>query len=130
MKISSLKIKSEEEIQFIDITKKVNELIEDKKGGVLTVFSKHTTTGLTINENEKRLINDIKALLNDVVKNKEWEHDKIDNNAKSHLKSILLDSSISIPFKGGNLSLGTWQSLFLVEFDGPRTREILISKNS
>ncbi|MDO5815951.1 MAG: secondary thiamine-phosphate synthase enzyme YjbQ, partial [Methanobrevibacter sp.] len=49
-----------------------------------------------------------------------WQHDRIDNNAKSHLKSFLLSSSETIPIKNGKLDLGTWQSVFFVELDGPR----------
>lgn len=54
-----------------------------------------------------------------------YEHDKIDNNARSHLKSFLLSSSETLPVKNGKLDLGTWQSVFFIELDGPRTNRTI-----
>ena len=63
----------------------------------------------------------MKVVLGDLVSDKySWQHDRIDNNAKSHLKSFLLSSSETIPISNGKLDLGTWQSVFFVELDGPR----------
>ena len=65
-------------------------------------------------------------MLSDLVSDKySWQHDRIDNNAKSHLKSFLLSSSETIPVLNGKLDLGTWQSVFFVELDGPRNNRVV-----
>ena len=72
-------------------------------------------------ENERGLLADLELMLSDLVSDKySWQHDRIDNNAKSHLKSFLLSSSETIPISNGKLDLGTWQSVFFIELDGPR----------
>lgn len=126
MNISKVIIKTEERTEFIDVTDKINEKV-DVENGWLSVFTKHTTSGLTINENEERLISDMEKVLKEIVKEKGWKHNEIDNNADSHLRGMLLDSNLVIPVRNGSLDLGTWQSIFFVELDGPRTRNILIS---
>lgn len=62
-----------------------------------------------------------------VPKGKGYQHDQIDNNAHAHLRSVLLGSSVTIPIENGSLALGTWQSIFFVECDGPRRREVCVS---
>lgn len=123
-------IQTSKEIDLVDITKRVKELIESEnvKNGFCVVFSKHTTTGIIINENEPRLKEDILNMLDEVVpRGKGYLHDEIDSNAHSHLRSILLGSSVVVPIENGSLSLGTWQSVFLVELDGPRRRTVNVS---
>ena len=67
------------------------------------------------------LLNDLEFTLNNLISDKfSYEHDRIDNNAKSHLKSFLLSSSECLPIKDYKLDLGTWQSVFFIELDGPR----------
>ncbi|OKY79157.1 MAG: hypothetical protein BTN85_1664 [Candidatus Methanohalarchaeum thermophilum] len=126
MNISNLSIETKEKTEIIDITKEINKEIS-RKEGLINIFSKHTTTGLTVNENESNLISDIDQLLTEIVSSDNWRHNKIDNNAESHLRSILLDSSITLPIKDGEMDLGTWQSVLFIELDGPRTREVRIS---
>ncbi|OUJ18667.1 hypothetical protein AMET1_0314 [Methanonatronarchaeum thermophilum] len=121
-----VKVSTEKRLEFVDITDRVNEVVSDFDDGVVVVFSGHTTTGLTVNENETGLVEDMESMLSSLVDSDGWLHDRIDNNADSHLRGLLLDSSLSIPFEDGELLIGTWQSIFLVELDGPRTREVLI----
>ena len=84
------------------------------------IFTKHTTTGIIINENEAGLKSDILTLLNELIpKGKGYLHDRIDNNAHAHLRAVVLGSSVTIPIKRGALALGTWQSILFVECDGP-----------
>ena len=107
--------------EIIDITSQINREI-DIDSGIVNVFSKHSTSAIVVNENESGLLKDLELMLGDLVSDKySWQHDRIDNNAKSHLKSFLLSSSETIPIKNGKLDLGTWQSVFFVELDGPRT---------
>ncbi len=120
VKTSFLQIDTNKNFEIIDITSKINELIEIDEG-IISIFSKHSTSAIVVNENESRLLNDLEFLLNNLVSDKfSYEHDRIDNNAKSHLKSFLLSSSECLPIKNSKLDLGTWQSVFFIELDGPR----------
>ena len=106
--------------EIIDITSKINQEI-DIESGIANIFSKHSTSAIVVNENESGLLDDLELMLTDLVSDKySWKHDRIDNNAKSHLKSFLLSSSETIPVSNGKLDLGTWQSVFFIELDGPR----------
>ena len=120
IKTHSLKINTDKSFEIIDITSKVNDLI-DVESGIISIFSKHSTSAIVVNENERGLLNDLEFTLNNLITDKfSYEHDRIDNNAKSHLKSFLLSSSECLPIKNGRLDLGTWQSVFFIELDGPR----------
>ncbi|WP_407415894.1 secondary thiamine-phosphate synthase enzyme YjbQ [Methanobrevibacter sp.] len=106
--------------EIIDITSKINQEI-DIESGIANIFSKHSTSAIVVNESESGLLADLELMLTDLVSDKySWKHDRIDNNAKSHLKSFLLSSSETIPVSNGKLDLGTWQSVFFIELDGPR----------
>ena len=120
--MSSKKIilNSNKNFEIIDITSQINEKI-DINEGIVNIFSKHSTSAIAVNENESGLLADLELMLEDLVSDKySWKHDLIDNNAKSHLKSFLLSSSETIPISNGKLDLGTWQSVFFIELDGPR----------
>ena len=101
----------------------------DIESGIVNIFSKHSTSAIVVNENETGLLNDFELMLTDLISDKySWQHDRIDNNAKSHLKSFLLSSSESIPISNGKLDLGTWQSVFFIELDGPRKNRVVSLK--
>ncbi|MBR0057718.1 MAG: YjbQ family protein [Methanobrevibacter sp.] len=120
MSSKKLILNSNRNFEIIDITVMINNEI-DIKSGIVNVFSKHSTSAIVVNENESGLLKDLELMLSDLVSDKySWQHDRIDNNAKSHLKSFLLSSSETIPISDGKLDLGTWQSVFFVELDGPR----------
>lgn len=120
-----LKINTNKQFEIIDITSQINELI-DIDNGIISIFSKHSTSAIVVNENESGLLRDMQLYLENLVLDKfSYEHDKIDNNARSHLKSFLLSSSETLPVKNGKLDLGTWQSVFFIELDGPRTNRTI-----
>ena len=120
IKSNLLKINTAKQFEIIDITSMVNESI-DINQGIVSIFSKHSTSAIVVNENESGLLSDLEFMLDNIVSDKySYNHDRIDNNARSHLKSFLLSSSESLPVKDGKLDLGTWQSLFFIELDGPR----------
>ena len=120
IKSYSLKIDTSKNFEIIDITSKINELI-DVEEGIISIFSKHSTSAIVVNENESGLLRDLEFTLNNLITDKySYDHDRIDNNARSHLKSFLLSSSECLPIKNGRLDLGTWQSVFFIELDGPR----------
>ena len=122
IKTHSLKINTNKNFEIIDITSQINDLI-DIDNGIISIFSRHSTSAIVVNENESGLLNDLQFMLDNVVSDKfSYQHDRIDNNARSHLKSFLLSSSECLPIKNGKLDLGTWQSVFFIELDGPRSR--------
>jgi secondary thiamine-phosphate synthase enzyme len=125
-----MQIKTAKRIELIDITDRVKEQLyeTDVQDGVCVISTKHTTTSIIVNENESGLISDILALLEKLVPaHAGYAHDRIDNNADAHLKAVLLGSSETLPIIDGRLQLGTWQSIFLAELDGPRTREVTVT---
>ena len=131
MKIISniFSINTKEHIQLKNISKEVQEILSNSnlKEGIITVYTRHTTSGIIINENERGLVQDIITTMKKLVpKGVGYKHDHIDSNAHSHIQSTLVPVSVSIPFSSGKLDLGTWQSIFFFEFDGPRSRTILI----
>ena len=120
MSSKKLILNSSRNFEIIDITSMINDEI-DIESGIVNIFSKHSTSAIVVNENESGLLQDLELMLSDLVSDKySWQHDRIDNNAKSHLKSFLLSSSETIPISNGKLNMGTWQSVFFVELDGPR----------
>lgn len=120
IKNHSIKINTNRNFEIIDITSKINELI-DVENGIISIFSRHSTSAIVVNENESGLLSDLEFTLNNLITDKfTYQHDRIDDNAKSHLKSFLLSSSECLPIKDGRLDLGTWQSVFFIELDGPR----------
>jgi len=124
-------IKTKEDIEIIDITDQVQACIDKSKvrEGICQVFVRHATAAIIINENaDPNICTDfIKALEKAIPKHNNYLHDKIDNNAGAHIKSALIGPSETIPIKNGALHLGTWQSIMLVELDGPRsTRNVSV----
>jgi secondary thiamine-phosphate synthase enzyme len=123
-------VSTKESTELIDITREVQALVSQNRveSGICVVSTRHTTTGIIINENEAGLKSDILNLLDRLVpRGKGYFHDRIDDNAHAHLRAMLLGSSVTIPIEHGSLALGTWQSIFLVECDGPRRREVAVS---
>ena len=120
IKSDYLKINTYKNFEIIDITSQVNNLI-DIEDGIISIFSRHSTSAIVVNENESGLLSDLEFMLTNLVSDKySYQHDRIDDNARSHLKSFLLSSSECLPIKNGKLDLGTWQSVFFIELDGPR----------
>ena len=116
----SIKINTSKNFEIIDITSQINELIGIDEG-IISIFSRHSTSAIVVNENEHGLLSDLESMLDNLVSDKfSYMHDRIDDNARSHLKSFLLSSSECLPIRNSKLDLGTWQSVFFIELDGPR----------
>ncbi len=116
-------------VALADITRQVEDIATKSKvrQGTCFVYTPHTTAAIIINEHEDGLMKDIVSKVSsDFPKGGGWHHDKIDNNAHSHLASSYIGPSRSIPLVNGRIRLGTWQSIFLLELDGPRTRSVII----
>ena len=112
----------------MDITAKIEEAVR-KSGvteGICLVFTPHTTTAVMVNENEPNLKKDFVAFFKKFVPPGDYAHNEIDDNAEAHLKSACVGQDCSIPIVKGELTLGTWQQVFLCEFDGPRRRSVYV----
>jgi len=93
---------------------------------ICMAYSPHTTTAIIVNENEHGLVRDILQSIDAIVPQDGYAHDRIDNNARSHLQAVILGNSACMPVAEGRLALGTWQSVFFVELDGPRRRRLTV----
>jgi secondary thiamine-phosphate synthase enzyme len=121
---SEFSVSTGEATSVHDVTAEVESRLPSDANGTWTVFVEHTTAGLTLQEAESRLMTDIADALEDVVADEGWQHDRLDDNADGHIRATLVGSSVTVPVSNGELDLGTWQSVLLVECDGPRTRTI------
>jgi secondary thiamine-phosphate synthase enzyme len=122
-----LKIETTKRIELIDITSEVQQEIMKREvsEGICIISTRHTTAGIIINENESGLKEDIMNLLQKLVPTGAgYRHDRIDNNADAHLRALLLGASEALPISQGKLELGSWQSVFFAEMDGPRNRTV------
>lgn len=123
MELFTIKTNNKEEL--VDITVEVEKRVRGKSG-ICFVFIKHATAGIFVNENEFGLKYDFLKLFSDLIPEKNWKHNKVDDNATSHMKASLIGQFLFVPVKEGMLIKGTWQNIFLAEFDGPREREIIV----
>ncbi|MFO7862402.1 MAG: secondary thiamine-phosphate synthase enzyme YjbQ [Salinivirgaceae bacterium] len=119
--MTTISVPTRSHTQFLNITSRVAEVIPDAFNGICTLFCLHTTAGLTINENaDPDVLNDLTAELDRLVpwSNPRFQH--AEGNSAAHLKSSLMGPSLTLPVGNGRLVLGTWQSVYFCEFDGPR----------
>lgn len=125
--MNRMTVRTSKKTDFVDITSEVRKAVS-KSGieeGVCTVFVPHTTAGVTINEAaDPDVRRDIMKELDKIVPwNDGYAHGE--GNSAAHIKTTLTGSSVSIPVEDGSLALGTWQGIYLCEFDGPRSRQVL-----
>jgi secondary thiamine-phosphate synthase enzyme len=125
----TIEIATKSEAEIVNITQHVNAVVKRSKikDGSLTVFTPHTTTAITVNEDESRLIKDIRnKILQLVPKGGGYHHDGIDGNAHSHILASIIGCSVVLPVMSGSPALGTWQSILFIELDGPRNRKVIV----
>jgi len=125
----TLTLSTSKRLELVDITRQVASVVAASKvwEGLCTVFARHATAALIINENaDPGFRQDVLSLLDKLIAEGVWEHDKVDDNGAAHLRATLLGPSQVIPVRDGKLLLGTWQGITLVELDGPRKREIIV----
>ena len=124
-------ISSSRRTEAIDITRKVEEIVGKSKvkNGLCQIFLPHATAGIVLEEGESGLIRDIEEdVKNRFPKGAGYEHDRIDDNADSHLASGFIGQSRVLPVKDGRIVRGTWQRPLVLEFDGPRSmRRVFIT---
>ncbi len=115
--------------ELINITEVVEKFVKSVniKDGICLIFVPHATAALLCNEDEPNIREDYLRLFERLVPEEgEYSHNKIDNNADSHLLASLLKSFLVFPIKDYKLVRGTWQEVFLVELDGPRDRRRVV----
>jgi secondary thiamine-phosphate synthase enzyme len=126
----SFSVATQEREQALDVTDAVKEVVRRSglREGLCHVMVLHSTAALVVNETDDPNIGAdlIRALSRSVPEHAGWLHDRIDDNAHAHIKAALLGPSELVAVRGGELVLGTWQRLILMEFDGPRKRQISV----
>ena len=117
--------------ECIDLTERVREIAKRSgvAAGLCQVMVLHSTAAIVVNElDDPNIGKDLLAALDRAVpEHAGWLHDRIDDNAHAHIKATLLGPSELVPVKGGDLLLGTWQRILLVELDGPRSRRVSVT---
>jgi secondary thiamine-phosphate synthase enzyme len=137
---TTLRIATERPTEFIDLTDQVEGLVADAgiHTGLVNIQSFHTTTGIVVNEHEPLLLVDFAALLARTAPHDgDYRHDDMSSrtvnlapgerpNGHSHCRALLLGATATLNVADARLQLGRWQRVFLVELDGPRTREVSV----
>jgi len=129
--IDTIRVKTTERFQLIDITSRVEEIVEKSgvKNGIVLVYAPHATVAIIVNEHESGLINDLLQKAKEFTEpgSSKWRHNAIDDNAHAHIGSAFFGSDRVLPVVNGRILRGTWQNIFLLEMDGPRaTREVVV----
>lgn len=126
--MKTLSVTTRSRTQFVNITSDVQRAASELgiEDGALTVFVPHTTAGITINENaDPAVMVDVDTALDRAVP---WQagYRHGEGNAAAHVKAGMMGSSVQVIVEAGRLQLGTWQSIYFCEFDGPRTRKVWV----
>jgi secondary thiamine-phosphate synthase enzyme len=136
----SIQVHTEKGLEFIELTQPIIEFVRQSgiQNGLVNVQTRHTTTGIMLNENEPLLLGDMKKVLEKIASAEvPYEHDNFQIrtanlcpeervNGHSHCKAMVLGSSEMVNIRDGQLQLGRWQRIFLVELDGSRAREVSV----
>lgn len=132
-------LESKSQVEFFDLTEQIQKIIDDSRvrEGCAIVFAPHTTMGIVINHNEPMLMQDFMKVLyklapvddqysHDLFELRKTSHSDGRSNGHSHCKSFLTGVSQTIPIERGKLAIGKNQSIFAVEFDGSRKRDVIV----
>jgi secondary thiamine-phosphate synthase enzyme len=120
-------------LDLVNVSRELAQAVRESgvETGMALAFVPHATCALLLNEDEAGLREDLLRLVSEVIeplrKRAPFAHDRIDDNASAHLGAVLLGPSLTIPVSRGRPALGTWQSLFVVEMDGPRSRTLRVT---
>lgn len=119
---------TQERYQLVDVTAEVEEIVRESEieSGLCLVFVPHSTAAVVLTENEEGLKKDWLQVLRRLVEGFDFLHNRIDDNADSHILAGLLGQGKVLPIENGRLVHGTWQQIFLVELDGPKTRRLIV----
>lgn len=123
-----LSVRTNKRVEFVDITAEVEKVVTSSgiKDGICVVYVPHTTCGVTVNEHaDPSVVADISARLSHLAP-RDAGYSHLEGNADAHIKASLVGISQTLIIEAGRLLLGTWQGVFLCEFDGPRTRTVYV----
>ncbi len=123
-------LRTERRTQLVDITRHVQDAVDGDDGAAVLVYVPHTTAGVTINEHaDPAVARDFEAALERIVSEDwPWQHvEEGEENAPTHVRAAFMGSDVLVPVRDGRLALGTWQGIFLCEFDGPRSRSVYVT---
>jgi len=129
--LKEFSIRTNQQVEFVKLTSQVQKLLDESSAqeGICHVFVPHTTAGITINEGaDPDVVRDMTMELNKIVPFEDDYH-HAEGNSAAHIKASMMGSSVAVIVKNGKLVLGTWQAIFFCEFDGPRTRRVLVRFN-
>lgn len=127
MHLKEISIESRMQEQLVDVTGRVSELVSESgvRDGLCIVYTPHTTAAVTINENaDPDVVQDILSGLSRIIPEDGFDHSE--GNSPAHIKSSIIGASETLIIKDGKLRLGTWQGIYFCEFNGPRTRKVLV----
>ena len=124
-----MKIKTDRLKQIVDLTDRVNALVAKRKmtEGLCCLFVTHTTACVTTGEVGEGTEKDLLDVVQEMIPKIDFRHGHDPSHAWSHMASSILGPSLTVPVSGGTLLLGTWQSILLVELDGPRDRDVHVT---
>ena len=127
MSFNQINIKTAHRTEMIDITLNVAEIVSDSiDEGLVTIYSPHTTAGITINENaDPSVKRDMVISLNKLIPYKD-NYAHMEGNSDAHIKATLTGLSVTIPVINGQMALGIWQGIYFCEYDGPRNRKFIV----
>jgi secondary thiamine-phosphate synthase enzyme len=129
--VKEIRVRTERRTQVVDVTREVREAVAGSGGAAVSVYVPHTTAGVTINEGaDPAVARDLEAALERMVDDGwPWQHhEPPEDNAAGHVRTSLMGPSVVVPLReDGSLALGTWQSIFFCEFDGPRERSVYVT---
>jgi secondary thiamine-phosphate synthase enzyme len=126
--MKALRIKTSKRTQFVDITREVEHLVRDSGvgNGVCYVYVPHTTAGVVINEHaDPDVARDVEGIFDRLIPH-QGPYRHAEGNTDSHMKAIITGTGQTVFVENGKLALGTWQGIFLCEFDGPRQRSVYV----
>ena len=128
MKTIRLNVKTTAHTQMLDVTAQIQKAVTDSgvRDGICTVFVPHTTAAVTINENaDPDVVRDFTTEINKIVP---WEdgYHHMEGNSAAHLKSSMIGFSEQVIIEDGRLVLGVWQGIYFCEYDGPRSRKLMV----
>jgi secondary thiamine-phosphate synthase enzyme len=124
----TFQVKTKKLKDIVDLTPKLNRIIQGKdfQSGVCHVFLLHTTAALTTGEIGEGTEQDLLEVAEKIIPKIKFRHAHDPSHAWSHMAASLIGASLTVPVKNGELRLGTWQSVLLVELDGPRERQLVV----
>ncbi|MFA7172828.1 MAG: secondary thiamine-phosphate synthase enzyme YjbQ [Kiritimatiellia bacterium] len=127
--MKTITVQTSAHAQMVDITRNVTEVLAEMgvEDGIVTIFTPHTTCGLTINENtDPHVTRDLLKQLDEMVPWRQPFYLHSEGNSAAHIKASMIGSSLTLIAEWGALRLGQWQGIYLCEFDGPRTRSVYV----